>query len=128
MPRKVLIAEDQPDLSQLLVDIVGRLRPYGVETVTARNGTEALDLARKEHPSLVLLDMMMPGMNGLEVCRQIKTDPDLKSMRVIMVSARVQPEDRVQAAEAGADEYLTKPFDINAMLERVQMALGVTLI
>ena len=128
MPKKVLIAEDQPDSRQLMADIISRFRPYGVETITAANGSEALEMARKEKPALILLDMMMPGMSGLEVCQQIKTDPDLKATRVIVVSARVQPEDRRQAAEAGADEYLTKPFDINAMVERVQVALGVTLL
>ena len=128
MPKKVLIAEDQPDSRQLLVDIVSRFRPYGVEPITAASGSEALELARKEKPALILLDMMMPGVSGLEVCRQVKADPDLKSARVIVVSARVQPEDRRQAAEAGADEYVTKPYDIRHIRERVQKILGIEMV
>jgi CheY-like chemotaxis protein len=128
MTKKVLIAEDQPDSRKLLADIVSRFRPYGVEVVLAQNGSEALEQARKEHPTLILLDVMMPGVNGLEVCRQLKADPELKHTYVIVVSAKAQPEDRREAALAGADEYLTKPFDINAVVERVQSALGVTLI
>jgi len=128
MPKKVLIAEDQPDSRRLLADILTRFHPFGVETIVAHNGTEALEMARKERPDLILLDIMMPGMNGFEVCRSVKSDPELASAYIIMVSAKIQPEDRKEAAMAGADEYLTKPYDVNAVIERVQAALGVTLL
>ncbi len=128
MIKKVLIAEDQPDSRKLLADILGRFHPFGVETFTAHNGTEALALAQKEQPDLILLDIMMPGMDGFEVCRQVKGDPALAKAYIIMVSAKIQVEDRKEAARAGADEYLTKPYDVNAVIERVQAALGVTLL
>lgn len=128
MIKKVLIAEDQPDSRRLLADILERFHPFGVETVIAHNGTEALEMAQKEQPDLILLDIMMPGMNGFEVCRHVKADPELAKAYIIMVSAKIQTEDRKEAALAGADEYLTKPYDVNAVIERVQAALGVTLL
>lgn len=128
MIKKVLIAEDQPDSRRLLADIMARFHPFGVETVLAHNGTEALAMAQKEQPDLILLDIMMPGMNGFEVCRHVKSDPELAKAYIIMVSAKIQTEDRKEAALAGADEYLTKPYDVNAVIERVSAALGVTLL
>lgn len=128
MIKKVLIAEDQPDSRRLLADILERFHPFGVETVVAHNGTEALAKAQAEQPDLILLDIMMPGMNGFEVCRAVKADPQLAKAYIIMVSAKIQTEDRKEAALAGADEYLTKPYDVNAVIERVQSALGVTLL
>jgi CheY-like chemotaxis protein len=128
MIKKVLIAEDQPDSRRLLADILERFHPFGVQTLIAHNGTEALELAQKEQPDLILLDIMMPGLNGFEVCRSVKSDPELSKAYIIMVSAKIQTEDRKEAAMAGADEYLTKPYDVNAVIERVQAALGVTLL
>lgn len=125
MTKKVLIAEDQPDARRLLEDILERFRPYGVKTLIARNGTEALAIAQNDKPDLILLDIMMPGLSGIEVCQKVKADPVLKSIYIIMISAKFQKEDRREAAMMGADEYLTKPFDINAVVERVQHALGI---
>jgi CheY-like chemotaxis protein len=128
MTKKVLIVEDQPDSRRLLQDILQRFHAYGVEVSVARDGTEAWDHIQKNKPDLILLDLMMPGMSGLDVCRAVKADPGLATAHIIVVSAKVQQEDRREAARAGADEFLTKPYDVNAVIERVQMALGVNLL
>jgi DNA-binding response OmpR family regulator len=125
MGKKVLIAEDQPDSLQLLEDLLEAFHPYGVRVFTARDGKEALDIAVREQVDLVLLDIMMPGMSGFDICKAIKADPEMAGCYVIMVSVDAEHEDRRQAAEIVADEYLTKPFDILHVLERVGSALNV---
>ena len=125
MSKKVLIAEDQPDSRRLLQDILEYLSIYGVETLIATDGKEALDAIRTHKPDLVLLDVMMPNMSGFEVCEQVKKDPALAKTYIIIVSAKIQPDDRRQAGIIGADEYLTKPYDVNAVIQRVQNALGI---
>ena len=128
MPKKVLIAEDQPDSRRLLEDILTAFQPYGVITLIARDGNEAYDIAVREKPELILLDVMMPGISGIDVCKKVKSHPDLMNTYVIMVSARIQQEDRTEAAMAGADEYMTKPYEVSMMMERIQMVLGVNLL
>jgi len=123
--KKVLIAEDRPDTMQLLRDILESFEPRGVTVLTTHNGEEALTLARAEKPDLVLLDVMMPGMDGFEVCRQIKTDPTLTRTYVILITARIQRKDRETGALVGADEYVTKPFDVQFVMERIQAVLGI---
>jgi len=127
MTKKVLVADDQPDSRRLLQDILARFNPFGVDTLVARDGNEATRIAEKEIPDLLLLDIMMPGMNGFEVCKKIKSNPQLANTYIIMVSAKIQQEDRKAAAMAGADEYLTKPYDVNAIIERVEKVLGINL-
>jgi len=123
--KKVLIAEDQPDSRQLLEDMLTRFHPYGVRVFTARDGTEAFEIATREQVDLILLDITMPGMNGYEICEKVKANPDTINTYIIMVSARSAQDDRRKAAEVGADEYVTKPFDVGYILERVGMALNV---
>ena len=125
MTKKVLIAEDQPDSRQLLADIMEHFQPYGVSVFVARDGTEAYDIALKERPNLILLDIMMPGMSGYDICKRIKEDPEMSDTYIIVISARFQPEDRTQAALAGADEYVTKPYDVSLIMERVQSVLDI---
>ena len=125
MGKSVLIAEDQPDSRQLMEHILMRFHPYGVRIFSARDGIEAHEIAEREAPDLILLDIMMPGMNGYEICRKVKANPETAHAHIIMVSARTQPEDRRQAALAGADEFVTKPFDTDHILERVGAALNV---
>lgn len=125
MSKKVLIADDNPTNRDLLSDILERFKPYGLEILNAVNGAEALEIAKKEKPELVLLDIMMPDVSGYEVCQKIKDDPELANVYVIMVSAKTQQEDRKQAVHAGADEYVTKPYDIRLVRERVQAILNL---
>jgi DNA-binding response OmpR family regulator len=125
MGKKVLIAEDQPDSLHLLEDLLEAFHPYGVRVFTARDGKEALEIALREEVDLVLLDIIMPGMSGFDICKAIKTDPEMAGCYVIMVSSKTEHEDRRRAAVMGADEYLTKPFDVLHVLERVGLALNV---
>ena len=125
MAIKILIADDNATNRELLQDVLERFKPWGLEILNATNGVEALDLAKKEKPELILLDIMMPDMSGYEVSKQIKGDPDLTNVYIIMVSAKTQQEDRKQAVLAGADEYITKPFDIRLVRERVQSILDL---
>jgi two-component system, OmpR family, alkaline phosphatase synthesis response regulator PhoP len=125
MAKKILIADDNITNRELLQDVLERFKPWGLEIFNAANGVEALDLAKKEKPELILLDIMMPDMSGYEVSKQIKADPELANVYIIMVSAKTQQEDRKQAVHAGADEYITKPFDIRLVRERVQSILDL---
>ena len=124
--KKVLVAEDQLDGRRLLLDILEGFEDRGVQVFAATNGLEAMRLALSEQPDLLLLDVTMPGMNGFQVCRKIKSDPKLAKTYVIMLTARWGARDREQAATAGSDEYLTKPYDIDQVSERIETALGIS--
>jgi CheY-like chemotaxis protein len=128
MSKKILIADDNTFNRELLQDALRRFKTYDVTILTTETGTKTYETARQEKPDLLLLDIMMPGMSGYEICEKLKADPDMKSIYIIMVSARTQQEDRMQAAKAGADEYVTKPYDIRLIRERVQKVLGIDLI
>ena len=119
-PETLLIAEDDPLLMPLLK---ATFRNSGLRVITAGTGTQALDLARTERPDLVLLDVGLPEMNGYEVCRAIKTDPQTAVIRVVMLTARAGAADQRLAAEAGADTYLTKPFSPTGLLDVVRSVL-----
>jgi len=121
-PPLVLIADD----NAMNLDILqARLTAHGYEILTAADGPAALSLAREKHPDLILLDVMMPGLDGLEVCRRLKGDPSLPFTPLIMVTARADSRDVVSGLEAGADEYLTKPVDQAALVARVKSMLRV---
>jgi adenylate cyclase len=121
-PARLLVADDNP----LNVDILRtRLAVQGYEILTAGDGDAALALAREHRPDLCLLDIMMPGLDGLEVCRRLKADPTLPFMPVILVTARADSRDVVAGLDAGADEYLTKPVDQGALVARVKSMLRI---
>jgi adenylate cyclase len=121
-PPRLLVADDNP----LNVDILRtRLSTQGYEILTAADGEAALALARAEQPDLLLLDIMMPGLDGLEVCRRLKSDPTLPFMPVILVTAKADSRDIVAGLEAGADEYLPKPVDQAALVARVKSMLRI---
>jgi class 3 adenylate cyclase/CheY-like chemotaxis protein len=121
-PARILIADDQP----MNVDILQtRLAVHGYEIFTATDGEEALAAARAEQPDLILLDIMMPKMDGIEVCRRLKGDAALPFMPIIMVTAKADTSDIVAGLEAGADEYLTKPVDQAALVARVKSMLRI---
>jgi adenylate cyclase len=122
VPPRILIADDQP----MNVDILQtRLAVHGYEILTAADGEEALAVARERLPDLILLDIMMPKMDGLEVCRLLKGDAALPFMPVIMVTAKADTQDIVAGLEVGADEYLTKPVDQAALVARVKSMLRI---
>lgn len=127
MSKKVLIADDEAHIRLLLEQTLDPLLDAEVEILTADNGGDALAAIRDERPDLVLLDVMMPVMNGFDVCKQVKGDPELAATFVMMLTAKGQELDRVTGAEVGADLYMTKPFDPDDVLARAAKVLGVDL-
>jgi DNA-binding response OmpR family regulator len=119
-PPRILIVDDQPQNVDVLQD---RLEGQGYEILTATAGEAALTIAIEKQPDLILLDVLMPGMDGIEVCRRLKADRSLPFMPVIMVTAKSGNQDIVAGFEAGADEYLTKPLDQAALIARVKSML-----
>lgn len=117
----VLVVDDEPYVLRSLSFV---LRRAGYEVLECRDGGEAMAVIEKERPGLVFLDIMMPGVDGYQVCRAIKGSPELSSTYVIMLTAKGQEEDEEEAAAAGADEYMTKPFSPSRALGRVQTVLG----
>jgi class 3 adenylate cyclase len=121
-PARILVVDDNP----MNVDILEScLAFHGYEIVTATDGEAALASAREQEPDLILLDVMMPKLDGLEVCRRLKADPSLPFMPIILVTARAESKDVVAGLEAGGDEYLTKPVDQDALVARVRSMLRI---
>ena len=119
---EVLIAEDNPDMRTLLAKLVGR--EFRVRTV--RNGREALEAVRESPPDLILSDVMMPELSGLELCRAIKGDADLRSIPVVLVTSKAERDMKIEGLEIGADDYVTKPFHPRELLARVRSLVRVT--
>jgi adenylate cyclase len=121
-PPRILVADDNP----MNVDILQtRLVAHGYQVITAGDGEEALALARAEQPDLILLDVMMPKLDGREVCSRLRAEPGLPFMPIILVTAKGDPRDVVAGLEAGADEYLAKPVDQAALVARVKSMLRI---
>jgi CheY-like chemotaxis protein len=121
MSKKILVADDEPTALRLAKFILERA---GFQVITAVNGIEAVKKANEEKPDLVVLDVMMPGMDGYDVCRQIRKDLALAAAPVLMLTAQARDEDRDEAMKAGATDYLSKPVDPSAFLSRVKSMLG----
>ncbi len=117
MPNTVLIIDDEPKIVELCRDY---LAAAGFEVLTAADGPSGLALARREKPNLVVLDLMLPGMDGLDVCRELRRDG---SIPIIMLTARVEESDRLVGLELGADDYITKPFSPRELVARVRSVL-----
>jgi len=120
MSRKIMIIEDEEDIRDLLCY---NLERENFQVITVADGAAALPAIIKEHPDLVLLDLMLPGMSGLDICRQVRRDSDLDDIAVIMVTAKGEESDVVAGLELGADDYITKPFSIKVLLARVRALL-----
>jgi two-component system phosphate regulon response regulator PhoB len=116
----IVIVEDERDLADLLAF---NLQREGFRPLTALDGREGLELVRRERPALVVLDLMLPGMMGVDVCRELKRDPETAAVPVIMLTARGDEIDRVVGFEVGADDYLVKPFSMRELLLRVRAIL-----
>ncbi len=116
----ILVVDDSPtDVALLLA----ALRPKGFRLLSAADGDEALETARREHPDLVLLDVILPGMNGFQVCRQLKAEAATRDIKIVLVTSKTQPSDRFWGLKQGADEYLTKPFTPEQLLGAVERHL-----
>src|SRR5688572_15546651 len=116
----ILIVEDEEDLRHVLIF---NLEAAGHRVIAASKGAEAIRLVKQEAPDLVLLDVMLPDVTGLDVCRQIKTEPSTKHTCVVMLTARAEEIDRVVGFELGADDYVTKPFSVRELVLRVSAIL-----
>jgi sigma-B regulation protein RsbU (phosphoserine phosphatase) len=121
-PPLILIVDDNPANVEIFQM---RLLANGYDIITATDGEMGLAMAREKHPDLILLDIMMPKMDGLEVCRHLKGDPTLPFMPIILVTAKSESKDVVAGLDAGGDEYLTKPVDHAALVARVQSMLRI---
>ena len=120
MRGRVLVVEDEPDISGLLAF---HLEREGYQVVQSRNGLDALQLVRTRMPDLVLLDLMLPGIDGLEVCRRLRQDPATRALPVVMLTAKGEEVDRVLGLELGADDYIVKPFSPKEVIARVRAVL-----
>src|SRR5574341_1843037 len=121
-PLKVLIIEDHPDQRELLAIVLQR---EGYRVITAANGLEALEKLENENVQIALSDIMMPKMDGFELIKRIRTSPTLKSIYLILITARIQEGDRVRGLDLGADDYITKPFSFSELLARVRVGTRV---
>src|SRR3989338_3344013 len=119
--QKILVVDDEKDLSAL---VSLHMKMAGFEVLTANNGEKALDLSREEKPDLIILDLMLPKIDGWQVCEQLRQNAATKDIPVIMLTARTQIEDKLKGFEAGADDYVTKPFSPRELVARVKRVLA----
>lgn len=121
--KRVLIVDDEQDIVETLKFL---LETEGIECITAFDGEDALNKAKSECPDLIILDVMLPKINGYKVCRLLKFDSKYKKIPILMVTARSQEEDKAIGEETGADEYITKPFNIEDVVSSVKQYLKIS--
>ena len=119
-PSLILVVEDEPDIRNMLVLLI---KSAGFETIAAATGEEGLELARTHKPILMTLDRMLPGIDGIEVCKRLRADESISDTYVLMVTALGEADDRIDGLEVGADDYLPKPFENREILLRIQAAV-----
>ena len=117
MAKKILIVDDEPSLVML---VSARLKTHGYEVISAGDGQTGLDMAKKEKPDLIILDLMLPKMDGYKVCGLLKKDTRYSKISIILFSARDQEEDKIQGMELGANAYIAKPFTPQILLEIIE--------
>lgn len=122
---KILVVDDEENILEL---IRFNLENNGYKVLVAQNGTDALKIAKSEHPQLVLLDLMLPGMDGYDVCKEIRRDNNISQTPIIMITAKGEELDKILGLELGADDYITKPFSIRELMARVKAVLRRTTI
>jgi two-component system, OmpR family, alkaline phosphatase synthesis response regulator PhoP len=123
--RKILIVDDEAHLRMLIHQALEELEDEGVEVLTATNGDEAVAAIESDRPDLVFLDVMMPKQSGFDVCRHTKQTLGLADVYVVLLTAKGQEFDRQRGREVGADLYMTKPFDPDALLGKAREVLGM---
>lgn len=124
MSKKLLIVDDEAHIRMLIEQTLEDLEDEGVELLFADNGEKALNIIQEEKPNLVFLDVMMPKMNGMEVCYKVKKELGLDEVYIILLTAKGQEVDRQKGLEMGADRYMTKPFDPDEMLSVAEEILN----
>lgn len=117
MPKKILLVDDEPEILEIIRDY---LHASGFEVVTAKNGAQGLALSKREKPDLIVMDVMMPELDGLELCKLIRKE---NNVPIIMLTARVEETDKLIGLEIGADDYITKPFSPRELVARVKVVL-----
>lgn len=117
---KILVVDDEEHIVELLKF---NLENSGYKVITANNGNDAIALARESSPNLILLDLMLPGIDGLDVCKEIKKNSETNNIGIIMLTAKGEEFDKILGLELGADDYMTKPFSIRELLARVKAVL-----
>jgi DNA-binding response OmpR family regulator len=122
---KVLIVDDEPFIRLLLEQTLEELEDEGVELVTADNGETALEIIRDETPEIVFLDVMMPKMNGFDVCNMVKNELGISGVYIVLLTAKGQEFDRQKGIDVGADIYMTKPFNPDEVLDKAKQVLGL---
>ncbi len=121
MNRSVLIVDDEPNI---VLSLEFLLKQAGYEVRVAGNGEEAMEAIAERAPDLIVLDVMMPTLDGYHVCETIRADPKLRSVRILMLTAKSRDVEREKALALGADDYITKPFSTRELVERVKTILG----
>ena len=126
MEYKILIVDDEAHIRMLIEQTLEELEDEGVEFLSAENGEIALEIIQKENPQLVFLDVMMPKMNGMEVCRRVKKELGMEDVFIVLLTAKGQETDRQKGLDVGADVYMTKPFDPEVLLNKAREVLGIS--
>jgi DNA-binding response OmpR family regulator len=126
MNQKLLIVDDESHIRMLIEQTLEELEDNGVEFFTAENGEQALEIIKTENPQLVFLDVMMPKMNGMEVCRRVKKELNMDDVYIVLLTAKGQELDKKKGQEVGADIYMTKPFDPETLLQKAREVLGIS--
>ena len=119
-PKKILVVDDEVDLVET---VRFSLEMEGFDVLVSNNGEDALNQARKEKQDLIILDLMLPKLDGYKVCRLLKFDERYKHIPILMLTAKTQEKDKVLGKETGADEYITKPFEMDYLMEKVKAYL-----
>ncbi|MFT5875911.1 MAG: two-component system alkaline phosphatase synthesis response regulator PhoP, partial [Clostridium sp.] len=120
---KILVVDDEEHIQEL---IKFNLEKSGYKVICADNGIDALKLAKEQLPQLMLLDLMLPGMDGLDVCKEIRKDSNMSNMPIIMITAKGEEIDKIIGLELGADDYITKPFSVRELVARIKAILRRT--
>jgi DNA-binding response OmpR family regulator len=123
MEKKLMIVDDETHIRMLLQQTLEELEDDGVEFLTAENGEQALEMIENETPDLVFLDVMMPKMNGMEVCQRVKNNNKLDNVYIVILTAKGQEVDKQKGLDVGADRYMTKPFDPDEILDTAREIL-----
>ncbi len=121
-PPRLLVVDDEPSILRLLRQ---RLESFGCQVITLTGGTDVLKTAREQMPDLIMVDVMMPDLDGFTVCQQLKEDPEVRDIPVVLLTARSEVESRIKGLEIGAHDYIPKPFDATELIARVRAALRV---
>ncbi|HQS52318.1 MAG: two-component system response regulator [Sphingobacteriales bacterium 17-39-43] len=125
MAKKILIVDDEAHIRMLIEQTLEELEDEGVDFLTAENGEQALEIIQAENPQLVYLDVMMPKLNGMEVCRRVKKELNMNNVFIVLLTAKGQELDRLKGQEVGADVYMTKPFDPEVILAKAREVLDL---